>query len=60
MQERNRSKVGRMARLRGQVEKAEPLQGLPSPSVQDKVRATVDAMRKVGAPEGDIACRGGF
>ena len=54
MQERNRSKVGRMARLRGQVEKAEPLQVPPSPSVPDKVRATVDAMRKAGAPEEDI------
>ena len=54
MQERNRSKVGRMARLRGQVEKSEPLQAVPSPSVQEKVRATVDAMRKAGAPEGDI------
>ena len=51
MQERNRSKVGRMARLRGQVETAEA----PSPALQDKVAATVDAMRKAGAPEADIA-----
>jgi plasmid replication initiation protein len=54
MQERNRSKVGRMARLRGQVEKAEPLQVLPSPPLQDKVQATVDAMLKAGAPHSDI------
>ena len=55
MQERNRSKVGRMARLRGQVEMAEVLGGeSPSPSLQDKIAATVDAMRKSGAPEADI------
>jgi len=40
MQERNRSKVGRMARLRGQVETAEA----PSPPLQDKIAATADAM----------------
>src|ERR1017187_1197399 len=50
MQERNRSKVGRMARLRGQVETAEP----PSPPLPDKVTATVDAMRSAGAPQADI------
>ena len=50
MQERNRSKVGRMARLRGQVETVEA----PSPPLLDKVAATVDAMRKAGAPEADI------
>lgn len=50
MQERNRSKVGRMARLRGQVETAVA----PSPVLKDKVAATVDAMRKAGAPEADI------
>ena len=55
LQERNRSKVGRMARLRGDVEKAEPpLKGLPSPPLPDKVQATVDAMRRSGAPEGDV------
>jgi Initiator Replication protein len=54
LQERNRSKVGRMARLRGEVEKAEPLVVLPSPALSSKVQATVDAMRKAGAPEGDI------
>jgi Initiator Replication protein len=50
IQERNRSKVGRMARLRGEVEKVEVLNTLPSP----KVQATVDAMRQSGAPEADI------
>jgi|HubBroStandDraft_6_1064221.scaffolds.fasta_scaffold83750_1 hypothetical protein len=50
MQERNRSKVGRMARLRGQVETATA----PSPRLPDKVTATVEAMRKAGAPEEDI------
>lgn len=49
MQERNRSKVGRMARLRGQVEKVEAAPPLP-----DKVTATVRAMREAGAPEADI------
>jgi len=50
MQERNRSKVGRMARLRGQVETAEA----PSPPLQDKITATADAMRRAGAPQADI------
>jgi hypothetical protein len=55
MQERNRSKVGRMARLRGQVEVAEPLeQDAPSRSPVDKVQATARAMRDGGAPETDI------
>jgi hypothetical protein len=55
MQERNRSKVGRMARLRGQVELAEAIGlGTPSPSAQDKIAATVKAMRDAGAPEADI------
>jgi hypothetical protein len=55
MQERNRSKVGRMARLRGQVDVAEVFGPQPpSPSAQDKISATVDAMRKAGAPEADI------
>jgi hypothetical protein len=55
MQERNRSKVGRMARLRGQVEVAEAIGlGAPSPTPQDKVAATVNAMREAGAPEADI------
>lgn len=57
MQERNRSKVGRMARLRGQVEVTEPdgsRPPLPSPSAQQKIDATVEAMRQAGAPEADI------
>ena len=49
MQERNRSKVGRLARLRGQVEIA-----APSPSLPEKIQATVDFMRKTGASETDI------
>jgi len=55
MQERNRSKVGRMARLRGQVEMAETLsEDATSSLMQDKVEATVNAMRTAGAPEADI------
>jgi hypothetical protein len=55
IEERNRSKVGRMARLRGQVETAEALAPqLPSPPLQEKVAATVAAMREAGAPEADI------
>jgi hypothetical protein len=50
MQERNRSKVGRMARLRGQVETAD----VPSPLLPDKISATVNAMRSAGAPQEDI------
>lgn len=55
VKERNRSKVGRMARLRGQVETAEALEvRLPSPPLQQKIEATVKAMRDAGAPEADI------
>ncbi|MGC1687307.1 MAG: hypothetical protein WA734_16900, partial [Candidatus Acidiferrales bacterium] len=54
MQERSRSKVGRMARLRGEVEKTEPLVVLPSPTLSSKVTATVAEMRKAGAPESDV------
>lgn len=54
-QERNRSKVGRMARLKGQVEKAEVQEpatlALP---LQDRINKTVEAMREAGAPESDI------
>lgn len=54
MQERNRSKVGRMARLRGQTEKAEPNDSqAPSPA-SPKVQATVEHMRKSGASEADV------
>jgi hypothetical protein len=55
MQERNRSKVGRMARLKGQVERTEaPLRSISSPAPSEKVRATADVLRKAGAPESDI------
>lgn len=55
MQERGRSKVGRMARLRGQVEIAQAIApGLPSSPLQAKIDATVEAMRQAGAPEADI------
>ena len=54
-QERNRSKVGRMARLRGEVEETTPPpSAIPSPSLDNKVQATVEAMRRAGAPEEDI------
>jgi Initiator Replication protein len=59
MQERNRSKVGRMARLRGHFEKAEAAGAVmnpPSPpaSAKSRIEATVDHLRKSGAPEADI------
>ena len=55
VEERNRSKVGRMARLRGQVETAEPLAvGMLSQPAQEKIKRTVEAMRASGAPEADI------
>jgi hypothetical protein len=55
MQERGRSKVGRMARLRGQVEIAQAVAPeLPSSPLQAKIEATVEAMRQAGAPEADI------
>lgn len=53
MDERNRSKVGRMSRLRGQVETAEASESA-SPALRDRVSATVKAMREAGAPEADI------
>jgi hypothetical protein len=53
--ERNRPKVGRMARLRGEVEKAEISSPSPAPhALSAKVAATVEAMRASGAPESDI------
>lgn len=53
--ELKRVKIGRMARLRGKVETPEaPGSEAPSPPLQDKMNATVDAMRKAGAPETDI------
>jgi hypothetical protein len=55
LEERNRPKVGRMARLRGQVEHAEVSGPLDSSrALPDKVAETVEAMRASGAPEADI------
>ncbi len=56
LQERNRPKVGRMARLRGQVETPAPPRPLKaaSPALPEKVSNTVEAMRASGAPEADI------
>jgi hypothetical protein len=55
LEERNRPKVGRMARLRGQVEKTEvPGPLASSRTLPDKVAKTVEAMRAAGAPEADI------
>lgn len=62
MEERNRSKVGRMARLRGEVEIAKPVQQPLSPpeeqitssTLEKKIDATVNAMREWGATEADI------
>jgi len=55
MQERGRSKVGRMARLRGQVEITQAVAPeLPSSPLQAKINATLEAMRQAGAPEADI------
>ena len=48
-------KVGRRARLEGRVETAQPIAaGLPSPTRQQKIDATVLAMRQAGAPDSDI------
>jgi hypothetical protein len=52
--ELNQPKVGRMARLREEVETIELSAGLPSPTLQQKIDATVEAMRAGGAPEEDI------
>ena len=54
LEERNRPKVGRMARLRGEVENAEALSPELQLSQPDKVSATVEAMRAAGSPEADI------
>jgi hypothetical protein len=54
IEERNRSKVGRMARLRGQVETAEPIASMLPLPLQEKVQKTVEFMRESGASEGDI------
>jgi hypothetical protein len=53
--ELNQPKVGRMARLRDTVEQIELLTTLPSPpTLQQRIDATVEAMRAGGAPEEDI------
>jgi hypothetical protein len=50
--ERNRTKVGRMARLRGQVEKVEaPGSRLPSPADHAEVTARLEKMRAAGAAD---------
>ncbi|HTR35033.1 MAG TPA: replication initiation protein [Bryobacteraceae bacterium] len=54
IEERNRSKVGRMARLRGQVEIAEPVAPLLHLPLQQRIDRTVEAMRQGGASETDI------
>ena len=54
-EELNRVKVGRMARLQKRVEIATPSSlGLPSPSREQKIAATAEAMRAAGAPAADI------
>jgi hypothetical protein len=53
-EELNQPKVGRMARLRDEVEQLELNSKPPSPTLQDKIDATVEAMRAGGAPEEDI------
>jgi len=52
--ERNRSKVGRMARLRGQVETTVPATTLIALPLPEKVEKTVHEMRKGGASEADV------
>lgn len=53
--ELNRVRVGRMARLRGNVDLVSSL-GIEAPAalLQAKIEATVKAMRESGAPEADI------
>jgi hypothetical protein len=44
-----------MARLKGQVEKAEvPEPATPALPLQERISKTVEAMREAGAPESDI------
>ncbi|HEX5423833.1 MAG TPA: hypothetical protein VFW94_09815 [Candidatus Acidoferrales bacterium] len=52
--ELNQPKVGRMARLRHEVDQIEFNATAPSPSLKEKIDATVAAMRAGGAPEEDI------
>jgi hypothetical protein len=53
-QELNQPKVGRMARLRDEVEQIDFGSALPSSNPKEKIDATVAAMRAGGAPEEDI------
>lgn len=53
--ELNRPRIGRMARLRGEVEQVGEVRAIDSSSSHhDKVAATVATMRAAGAPEADI------
>jgi hypothetical protein len=54
LQERTRSKVGRMARLRGEVEIASVAPALSNANLPEKVERTIKAMREAGAPQADI------
>jgi hypothetical protein len=54
IEERNRSKLGRMARLRGQVETAEPIAPMLPLPLQEKINKTVEFMREGGASEADV------
>jgi hypothetical protein len=55
MQERNRSKLGRMARLRGMVETIGTDETVVLDSrPEEKIKRTIKAMREAGAPQSDI------
>jgi plasmid replication initiation protein len=54
LEERNRSKVGRTARLRGEVETASVTPTLSQANLPEKVDRTIKAMRESGAPQADI------
>src|SRR5580704_14233119 len=54
LEERNRSKVGRTARLRGEVETASVTPILSHANLPEKVDRTIKAMRESGAPQADI------
>jgi plasmid replication initiation protein len=54
LEERNRSKVGRTARLRGEVETASVTPTLSHTNLPEKVDRTIKAMRESGAPQADI------
>ena len=54
IEERTRSKLGRMARLRGLVETAEPLPSMLPLPLRDKINKTAQFMRETGASEEDV------